>query len=79
MTYESLSSTPLFSQNGWIVGSSPHALRAIVRGAQTDDCPSGTFLNKEGSTLTHVQITQPGGVSCRAEAESHPVWCCKNR
>jgi hypothetical protein len=82
MTYETLSSTALFASDGWIVGSIPTTaagLRSIVLDQQTSDCAAGQLLVKGASTLTHGQIRQSAGMSCRAEAESRPVWCCKNR
>jgi hypothetical protein len=75
-----LSTEPLFSVAGWVVGSFPNIdahLRSLVNGQDSLVCPPGKFLMKFPSAFTHGNITTPGGLHCSGAGDSRPVFCCQ--
>lgn len=82
MVLDTLSSTPLFDGNGWVVGSFPNLdehLRSFANGQNSVVCPVGSYLQKYPSVFVHGSITTQGGVHCAAQAGMAPVYCCKER
>ena len=80
MTFDVLSSQPVFPNQGWIVGAFPNLelhLRTLVNGQDSSVCPPGKYLIKYESAFRHGTITSKGGIHCSAEGETRPVFCCR--
>jgi hypothetical protein len=81
MVLDTLSTEPLFTTAGWVVGAFPNIdvhLRSLINGQDSTVCPPGTLLEKFPSGFVHGNITTPGNLHCIGATASLPVFCCRN-
>ena len=82
MVIDTISADVVFDTAGWVIGSFPNIdyhMRSLVNGQQSLVCPDGMYLAKLASNFSHGNINTPGGLHCMPQAESYPVWCCRNK
>jgi hypothetical protein len=82
MVIDEISATPLFDQQGWVVGSFPNIdfhMRSLVNGQDSTVCPTGSHLTKFPSVFQNGNFATAGGLHCVADTTSLPAWCCRNR
>ncbi len=76
----SSASTPLFDEQGWLIGSFPDTdadLRSMASGEHSTVCPAGKLLIKYPSQHVRGTMTTPGALHCIPDNASLPVWCCR--
>ncbi len=72
----------LFDGFGWVLGSAPETdveLRSFASGEHSVVCPANYLLMKYPSQFTTPTsaVTTPGGLHCRDQNDTFPVWCCR--
>ena len=83
MVLDTLSADVLFSVEGWVAGSFPNTephMRSLASGQDSLVCPTvGTHLTKFPSQFLHGTVISTGGIHCRSDTESRPVYCCRDK